>query len=332
MSHFQSFAERHPVLAYLLLCFGITWTVWFCVPLIAGSDWALGKIVTGLGFGPALAAIILDRARGTAGEVGNRRWWTAFTVVFLIVGAIDISTLITGDGITAQAFSTAEAPGLTPVGVLSALAAAAIAGFIFASLANSRSPRLASILRGRAGFWWLAALCLPAIWMLTGFVLARAMGAAVDSVTGGLPATTWALYVLRSILFTLLVVATGEEAGWRGWMLPALQQRYSPLLSSVLLGIVWGLWHFPLYLNGQYHDAPTMVFAKVGACVLIAIPFTWLYNRTAGNLLLAVVLHTAFNNTPRIIPTTEQMGPVMLAVFVAMILYDRMWRRLQPAA
>ena len=48
------------------------------------------------------------------------------------------------------------APGLTPVGVLSALSAAAMAGFIFTSLANSRSPRLASILRGRAGDWWFA--------------------------------------------------------------------------------------------------------------------------------------------------------------------------------
>jgi CAAX protease family protein len=85
--------------------------------------------------------------------------------------------------------------------------------------------------------------------------------------------------------------------------------------------MVWGSWHFPLHANGQYREAPMMVFAKAGACMLIAIPFTWLYNRIAGNLLPAVVLHTAFNNTPRIIPTTAQMGPVMLAIFAAMVLY-----------
>jgi hypothetical protein len=69
---------------------------------------------------------------------------------FLIVAAIDISILIAGHGITAKQFSTPTPPGLAPVAVLGALGAAAMAGFIFASVANSCSPGLASILHRRA--------------------------------------------------------------------------------------------------------------------------------------------------------------------------------------
>jgi len=51
----RDFVERRPVLAYVLLCYGITWTVWFCIPLVAGSEWTLVKILTGVALGPGLA-------------------------------------------------------------------------------------------------------------------------------------------------------------------------------------------------------------------------------------------------------------------------------------
>lgn len=60
----EKFSKQNPILAYILLCFGITWAVWFSAPSVAGTGWAVGKIVTGIGFGPALAAIILNRLRG----------------------------------------------------------------------------------------------------------------------------------------------------------------------------------------------------------------------------------------------------------------------------
>jgi uncharacterized protein len=163
--------------------------------------------------------------------------------------------------------------------------------------------------------------------MLLGLGISWIQGDPVDSVRAGLPAWSWALFVLRSIVFTALVVAVGEEAGWRGWMLPELQKRFSPLLSSILLGVIWGLWHFPLFLNGQYAQDPILVFAKAGACAFLAILFTWLYNRSGGSLLLAVILHTALNNTPRLIPATEAMGIGMLLAVTGAIILDRMWRR-----
>lgn len=324
----KSFARERPLLTFVLLCFGITWPVWFCVPLIAGHDWALGKIVTGAGFGPALAAIVMDYWRGTGADVRTVKWWVCFGIVFLIVGAIDVSTLITGDGITASAFAAAKAPGLSPVGLIAAAIASTVAGFIVACVACSRSRTLNSLLSWRQPLrWWAVALFLPSVWMLSGIAMTHAAGGHIESVLGS-DLRVWAMFILRSVLFTLLVVAVGEESGWRGFMLPELQKRFSPLLSSVIIGAVWGLWHFPLFVNGQYPGTePVMVFAKMGACALLAIFFTWLYNRSGGVLLLAVVLHTALNNTPRLLPTTERMGVVFLGICALFVLVDRMWRK-----
>jgi membrane protease YdiL (CAAX protease family) len=316
---------------FIALAFAITWSVWFCVPLLAGSDWALGKIVTGLAFGPALAVIVLDRWRGTGASLGDRSWWLRFAPVFAIVATIDLSILLTGDATTAAAFAQARPPGLSPIGLVLALAAAAVAGFIVASLAGSRSPQLATVLAWRAPLrWWLVALLLPASWMLLGVLIAWLTGTPIESASGGLTPTAWGLFVLRSTLFTLLVVAIGEEAGWRGWMLPELQKRFSPLTSTIGVGIVWGLWHFPLFVNGQYPEQPPLVLAKVGVCILLGILFTWLYNRSGGNLLLAVVLHTTLNNTVRVLPTTEFAGLGLIGMVVAVLVVERMWRRQRP--
>lgn len=326
-------AARYPVLVFILLAFAITWSVWFCVPLVARSDWALGKIVVGLGFGPAMAVILMDRWRGTGAALGDRIWWMRFLPVFTIVAIIDLSILLTGDATTAAAFAVAQPPGLSPTGIASALAAATVAGFIVAMLAGSRSPQLSSVLQWRVPLrWWLAALFIPAGWMTLGVLLAWMTGSPIESASGGLSLPVWGLFVLRSVLFTLLVVAVGEEAGWRGWMLLALQKRFSPLTSTVLIGIVWGLWHYPLFVNGQYPDEPQMVFAKVGVCVLLGILFTWLYNRSGGNLLLAVVLHTTLNNTVRVLPTTGHIGFGLIGLVLTVLIADRMWRRREQSA
>lgn len=98
--------ERRPVITYVVLCYAITWSVWFAIPLFAPGPWTLIKILTGIGLGPGMAAVLLDRARGNAGPIGAK-WWTYFAVVFLIVAAVNISSLLTGDGQRASEFLTA---------------------------------------------------------------------------------------------------------------------------------------------------------------------------------------------------------------------------------
>ena len=82
MDALRRFADSYPVTAYVLLCFLITWTVWFSIPTFAGDDWTLIKIFVGIGMGPGLAAVLLDRLRRGWNENDfTRSWWMAFSVV-----------------------------------------------------------------------------------------------------------------------------------------------------------------------------------------------------------------------------------------------------------
>jgi uncharacterized protein len=327
MKSVKSWIDIYPISAFLLLCFTITWSVWFSVPVIAGTDWAFGKIVVGAGFGPALAAIILAQLNGTGCNIATARWWKCFVVVFTLMASLYISILICGDAITAKKFQSAVPVGFTLASSLSVILSSTVTAFIVSCLVCSRDLRLNSILCWRVPLrYWLVALFLPASWMVLGLLSVHLMDSPTPPIGEDITGLSNQLFLIRSLLFTFLVVAIGEEAGWRGWLLPALQKRFSPLMSSFILGLVWGVWHFPLFVIGQYAESPVATFAKMGACVMLATMFTWLYNRASHNLLLAVVLHTAFNNTPRVIPQTEQMALFLMAILASMIIYDRMWQ------
>lgn len=325
----KAVVERRPVLAYVFLCYAISWSIWFSVPLFSGGNWTLIKILVGVGMGPGLAAIILDRVRGTGGLIGTGRWWSCFAVVFFAVTALNASSLITGDGPTATEFAAATAPGITVVGIVASLLTAAVAGFIFASAATSHSQTLRSITAWRVpARWWLISLFLLAAFSVLGLAIELAAGGEMPpSIRGGLPPLAWYGFVVRAALFTMLVVAVGEEPGWRGWMLPEVQKRYSPLVSSIIVGVTWGFWHLPLFVNGAYPGSPVDIIEYLFTGPMFALLLTWLYNRTAGNLLLALVLHTAANNTGRLLPSTGTYSALFL-LFIAIVLFvDRMWRR-----
>jgi membrane protease YdiL (CAAX protease family) len=110
-----------------------------------------------------------------------------------------------------------------------------------------------------------------------------------------------------SLLFTLylpylvvdLISTMGEEMGWVGYALPNLQQRIAPLLSAVMLGVLWGLWHLPAYF---VRDA-LAPFSIVGFAFVIVlgagtrITWTWIFNKTKGSVILIALLHDALNGT-----------------------------------
>jgi membrane protease YdiL (CAAX protease family) len=85
------------------------------------------------------------------------------------------------------------------------------------------------------------------------------------------------------VAFPVIAAAGGgqEEPGWRGFALDRFQARHSPLVATLLLGLIWGLWHLPLYGLGFVGPMMFVVF------------YTWLYNRT-GSVLLCVLLHGSF--------------------------------------
>jgi membrane protease YdiL (CAAX protease family) len=163
---------------------------------------------------------------------------------------------------------------------------------------------LGRLLRWRVGLrWYLFALgYIP--------VLKLAVALVHRATTGDWPRFGGAAWyaILPSIVVAGVVGGPlGEEVGWRGYALPRLTERFGPAAASVLLGVVWACWHLPLFvvsglgsISDQYgQSVPTYVLQVTALSVAIA----WLTNNTGGSLLLAVLMHSAFNQTKDIVPS-----------------------------
>ena len=110
------------------------------------------------------------------------------------------------------------------------------------------------------------------------------------------PASSLSIEKLREVperfLFIFVFIGLGEEPGWRGFALPQLQTRYSPLIASLILGPVWMLWHLPLVGNEfPLAIVPAFILSLFGATFML----TWLLNRTNGSDFLPMLFHATVN-------------------------------------
>jgi uncharacterized protein len=98
---------------------------------------------------------------------------------------------------------------------------------------------------------------------------------------------------------------SGEEIGWRGYALPRLAERMGFARGSVLLGLIWALWHFPLFfLPGADKYGQSFPVWTLGVTAL-SVAIAWLYTHTNGSLLLTMVMHSAVNQTIGIVPSAS---------------------------
>jgi len=108
-------------------------------------------------------------------------------------------------------------------------------------------------------------------------------------------------------LFIMMIFGGGlEELGWRATALPELEKKFSPILSSIVIWIVWAFWHLPLFfIKGinQYHKSIAVFFLGVLGITLI---LTWLFNRTKS-IAVCVIFHASIN-------TIGNMGFVVMLV------------------
>lgn len=90
-------------------------------------------------------------------------------------------------------------------------------------------------------------------------------------------------------LFFMLIGCIGEEIGWRGFLLSQLQKKHTMFISSLIVGLIWGIWH----LNFQAGFLGFMIY--ILNTVLLSVLMTWLFNKTEGNISLMIVWHFMIN-------------------------------------
>ena len=147
---------------------------------------------------------------------------------------------------------------------------------------------LSSVTRNPAGLrGFILALGLPLVLWYGARGLAILLGLAP-----GLQARPAPLLVVMACVFG--VSAAAEEIGWRGYALPRLLERSSPLAAGLLLGIPWAAIHLPLHLPGMM-SAGTPVVATIIALPAMSVAVTWVYLRTGRSVLAATLFHAGQN-------------------------------------
>ena len=153
-----------------------------------------------------------------------------------------------------------------------------------------------------AGRWWAFALAFTLAIKLAAAVLHRLL-------SGAWPAFGSVSLVLIPFAIALSTpVQAGEELGWRGYALPRLAARHGLAGASLLLGLVWALWHLPLFfVHGTDTDGQSFVVYAVQV-IAVSVASAMLCARSDGGLFLPMLFHAAVNNTKDVVPSATPGG------------------------
>ena len=313
---------------YLGGAFLISWIFWFIEPLLRSSDPVAAAFFIQFGaYGPVLAAMLvaaLGSGQRIPAPLGRRLLATGLALAAAVYVNWSLFSHLLESGAGAIDWGLAVIATLMP-------------GWILFNT-NARLPGVRALLHPLTRWqtnplWFFIALFLMLSLSVTGVLLV--------SLFSGQPLFAWteaflASESLRNLPLVFLATALyggplGEEAGWRGFALPRLQKRFDPLLASVWLGLIWALWHLPLHVTGFYDQTfgnpINGLLLRAFTTIPLTLIFTWLYNRTRGNLLVMVCLHTAVNVSSSLIAPGTGMYITTAIAVVMMVIFNRMYRR-----
>jgi membrane protease YdiL (CAAX protease family) len=192
-----------------------------------------------------------------------------------------------------EVLGTDQVLGVLPGAYLGPVTAA----FIVTATADGRAGLrhwAGRLVRWRVNWrWYLGILAaVPATVLLATCALPGALQGA------RMPGIAILIGYLPVLIAQFLTTAVAEEPGWRDFALPRLQLRYGATLGTVVLGVLWGVWHLPLYLTtwGGWPDvAWWQPIEFVAACVPLSMTMTWVFNRTNESLPMVMILHASIN-------------------------------------
>jgi membrane protease YdiL (CAAX protease family) len=203
-----------------------------------------------------------------------------------------------------------------------------LAGIILISLKSSKETRgdfwkrLIDFKRISVKWYLIILLIFPAVF--TGSIL-------VSHLLGNpWPELSRMNQVINQPAMLILIVVTGlltgplaEELGWRGYALERLQNRFSPIISSLLLAPIWWVWHLPLFFIRGTTQAKwgigTLNFWLFAAGILpLTLILTWVYNHTQRSILAAVLTHFMYNFSLGMVYPLSQTSNVLQVLLLSL--------------
>jgi membrane protease YdiL (CAAX protease family) len=323
MTRLAEYLKRHQLIAYFVLTYALSWALLTAFqPLYLEGQRIVAPLISLGIFAPALVSIGLSAVINPRPRQGSRKPAVIAFITAWILASLIIILFLT---INQQMDLSTR---LMIIGAITGLLPAFVVSSVF-----SRTPGIRAHLRtyikprGAPGYYLLALVLFPAFWLL-GNLLSRALGMEVPFSRYAVMDVKLLGMVILFFLYNFIYGGLSEEPGWRGFALPRLQARFCPLVSSLILGVLWAVWHAPGRFEGIEAKSLSDTLTEWVLIVLVTVIFTWLFNRTKGSILVTALVHPAMNATGNFL--TGSLGAVLL-IFVFMvfvIVLDKMWRRL----
>jgi len=234
-----------------------------------------------------------------------------------------------GDLLTQSTTPTDMVERLGPAATLGTMLTPMIAAFIMRIFVSKEGLK-GSLGLLRSPKYYLAALIVPAVFV-TAVVLIITQAVVIP---GGAPLgefrwseATWSVYLILLVTAALPITlfTFGEEYGWRGYLLPRLLPL-GEIKASVLIGVIWGVWHLPLLLAGLNYPGVNIWLAIIVftfVTVALSFAYTWFYVASSGSVLVAAVFHASTNQfsdtfwvPPRLSVVTPFAPSVVSAVLI----------------
>lgn len=140
----------------------------------------------------------------------------------------------------------------------------------------------------------------------------------------GLQEGDWTLALILLPVFFLINTLLGgpiaEELGWRGYAQEMLQRKYNPNISGLIIGFLWSLWHLPLIIFLPKAVGSVPLLAYIPLMTAMGVIFSWLYNKTKGSVLLAILLHGGMNFAHGFLGAAVFSNSKLLSIQVSLII------------
>ena len=185
---------------------------------------------------------------------------------------------------------------LLPFVAWAMLAGPSVSGFLLTGLLSGGAglrELISRLFKWRVGVRWYAFAVLP------GFLFPAAVLFALSQTSSIFTADDKAALVLSGMVAGISIVL--EEIGWTGFAVPRLRQRYSILATGLIVGVLWGAWHFlqGLWISGTYSGTlplalflPLSILSGIAQLTAYRILLVWVYDRT-GSLLVTTLMHAS---------------------------------------
>ena len=187
----------------------------------------------------------------------------------------------------------------------------------------------------RSPKYYLAALIVPAVFVTAVVLIVQALGLGEFRWSEA----TWSVYLMLLVIALPVTLFTfGEEYGWRGYLLPRLLPL-GEIRASVLLGVIWGVWHLPLLLAGLNYPGVNVWLAIIiftFVTVALSFTYTWFYGASSGSVLIAAVFHASTNQfsdtfwVPPLLTGANPFAPSLVSAVLIMglvVVVYRVFRR-----